>query len=93
MNAIYASVILASSNNTFGTEKASDYGPGFLGFVVTAVMVIAGIFLMRDMVRRVRRVRYQSEAEMRQQQMMSKGETRKLETPGEPLDPKTSEGQ
>ncbi|GGL81508.1 hypothetical protein [Glutamicibacter protophormiae] len=91
VNAIYASVILASTRNTFGTEKASDYGPGFLGFVFTAVMVVAGIFLMRDMVRRVRRVRYQSEAELRQHQMMEDGEKRKLEEPDEPIDPKTSE--
>ena len=39
VNAIYASVILASTRNTFGTEKASDYGPGCLGFVFTAGMV------------------------------------------------------
>nr|WP_237562238.1 hypothetical protein [Glutamicibacter soli] len=82
---------MASTRNTFGTEKASDYGPGFLGFVFTAVMVVAGIFLMRDMVRRVRRVRYQSEAEQRQQQMMDEGEKRTLEEPDEPIDPKTSE--
>ena len=43
------------------------------------------------MVRRVRRVRYQSEAELRQQQMMEDGEKRKLEEPDEPIDPKTSE--
>lgn len=92
MNAIYAAAILASNRNSFGTEKASDYGPGFLGFVFTAFVVLVSIFLIRDMVRRVRRVRYQSEAEMRQQQMVADGENRKLQEPEGPLDPKTSEG-
>ncbi|GAA1409075.1 hypothetical protein AUR04nite_23230 [Glutamicibacter uratoxydans] len=91
MNAIYASVILASGTS-FGTEKASDYGPGFLGFIFTAFMVIMGIFLIRDMIRRVRRVRYQSDAEARQEKMVSDGEQRRLQEPEAPIDPKTSEG-
>ncbi|WP_313814337.1 hypothetical protein [Glutamicibacter sp.] len=91
MNAIYASAILASNQNSFGTEKASDYGPGFLGFVFTAVLVVAAIFLIRDMSKRVRRVRYQSEAEARQEKMVNEGENRKLQEPEGPIDPKTSE--
>ena len=37
----------------------SQVTPGLLGFVFTLVMVIAVIFLIRDMSKRIRRVRYQ----------------------------------
>ena len=91
MNAIYTAVSVLAQDTSFGTEKASDYGPGFLGFVFTAVVVIGAVFLMRDMIRRVRRVRYQSEAEERQQQMVDKGQNRKLQEPETEVDPKTQE--
>ncbi|UXN31795.1 hypothetical protein [Glutamicibacter sp. M10] len=91
MNTIFASFAVASETTKLGTETSSDYGPGFLGFIFTAVMVIAVIFLIRDMVRRVRRVRYTSEAEAKQQEMVTKGNERKLQEPEEPIAPKTSE--
>lgn len=37
--------------------------PGLLGFLATLVLVVAVIFLVRDMSRRIRRVRYQSVAD------------------------------
>ncbi|WP_207771342.1 hypothetical protein [Arthrobacter sp. Bz4] len=37
----------------------SQVTPGLLGFVFTLLMVIAVIFLIRDMSKRIRRVRYQ----------------------------------
>ncbi|WP_253907909.1 hypothetical protein [Arthrobacter sp. H20] len=37
----------------------SQVTPGLLGFVATLLLVVAVIFLVRDMSRRIRRVRYQ----------------------------------
>ncbi|WP_333483276.1 hypothetical protein [Arthrobacter sp. CAN_A1] len=37
----------------------SQVTPGLLGFIFTLVMVVAVIFLIRDMSKRIRRVRYQ----------------------------------
>lgn len=39
--------------------------PGVIGFVITAVFVLAVVVLMLDMVRRVRRARYRGEAQER----------------------------
>jgi len=80
-----------------GNESTSSYnavsqsGPGFLGFVFTALMAIAAIFLIRDMIRRVRRVRYVSEAESRQERLVARGESRPLQEPTGDIDPKTGE--
>lgn len=93
MNTIFESLALTSSTLGVGTETSSEYGPGFLGFIFTAAMVVAVIFLIRDMVRRVRRVRYTSEAESKQQGLMDKGEARNLQEPDAPHDPKTDEQQ
>lgn len=41
----------------------SQVTPGLLGFLATLVLVVAVIFLVRDMSRRIRRVRYQSVAD------------------------------
>ncbi len=41
----------------------SSVTPGTLGFVFTALIVVAVIFLIRDMTKRIRRVRYRAEAE------------------------------
>nr|WP_228721114.1 hypothetical protein [Arthrobacter sp. 260] len=41
----------------------SQVTPGLLGFLATLVLVVAVIFLVRDMSRRIRRVRYQSMAD------------------------------
>jgi len=91
VSTIFASLAVVSQTTKLGTETSSDYGPGFLGFIFTAAMVVAVIFLIRDMVRRVRRVRYTSEAEAKQQDMVTKGEQRKLQEPEGPVDPKTDE--
>lgn len=93
MNTIFESLALTSSTLGVGTETSSEYGPGFLGFIFTAAMVVAVIFLIRDMVRRVRRVRYTSEAESKQQGLVDKGEARNLQEPDAPRDPKTDEQQ
>lgn len=37
------------------------YSPGVIGFVAVFLMMLAATFLILDMVRRVRRVRYRSE--------------------------------
>jgi hypothetical protein len=37
------------------------YSPGVLGFAAVFLMMVAAIFLIVDMARRVRRVRYRSE--------------------------------
>ena len=39
-----------------------DVTPGTLGFIVTLFLVIAIIFLIRDMTKRIRRVRYREQA-------------------------------
>lgn len=93
MNTIFESLALTSSTLGVGTETSSEYGPGFLGFIFTAALVVAVIFLIRDMVRRVRRVRYTSEAESKQQGLVDKGEARNLQEPDAPHDPKTDEQQ
>ncbi|MEE1619926.1 hypothetical protein V1259_00810 [Zafaria sp. J156] len=54
-------------------DAARQIGPGFAGFLATALMVVAVIFLIRDMVRRIRRVRYAADAESRQQELVERG--------------------
>jgi hypothetical protein len=54
-------------------DAAREIGPGFVGFVFTAFVAIAVILLVRDMQRRIRRVRYMSETEQRQQDMVERG--------------------
>ena len=41
--------------------SADQVSPGFLGFLMTAFMVIAVVMLMVSMTRRIRRVRYDSQ--------------------------------
>lgn len=91
MNAIYASLMLATTTVQNQTVDDNSYGPGFLGFVFTAVLALAVILLGRDMVRRVRRVRYTNEAQMKQADLVTRGENQPLEESTEPIDPKTSE--
>lgn len=38
-------------------------GPGFLGFLAMAFIVVIMFFLIRDMVKRIRRVRYRSQVQ------------------------------
>jgi hypothetical protein len=54
--------LLASPSPTETTDPASTfYSPGTLGFLFVFGMSLAAIFLIFDMVRRVRRVRYREE--------------------------------
>ncbi|WP_455837010.1 hypothetical protein [Pseudarthrobacter siccitolerans] len=41
--------------------SADQVSPGFLGFLMTAFMVIAVVMLMVSMTRRIRRVRYEAQ--------------------------------
>lgn len=47
-------------------EKIDPNGvtPGVVGFVITAVVAIASLLLIMDMVRRMRRLRYREEAKL-----------------------------
>ncbi len=61
-----------------GLDPAS-VTPGTLGFLATLLIVVAVIFLIRDMVRRVRRVRYAAEVQQNREQRdaaAGNGETR-----------------
>ncbi|PRA09984.1 hypothetical protein CQ010_16265 [Arthrobacter sp. MYb211] len=91
MNAIYATMLVASTKVQNENLDENSYGPGFLGFVFTAFLALAVIFLIRDMVRRVRRVRYASEAEAKQNELMIKGENQPRQESTDPVDPKASE--
>ncbi|MGO3152543.1 MAG: hypothetical protein ACTIJJ_07980 [Galactobacter sp.] len=55
-------------------DQFRDYGPGFAGFVATGAMVLVVIFLIWDMTRRIRRIRYQSEQQERQAELVAAGE-------------------
>ena len=50
----------------FLAEKIDPNGvtPGVVGFVITAVVAIASLLLIMDMVRRMRRLRYREEAKL-----------------------------
>lgn len=92
MNHLYLLMASTPANeSTSSYNPVSQSGPGFLGFVFTALLAIAAIFLIRDMIRRVRRVRYTSEAEARQERLVSRGQSRALQEPSEEVDPKTRE--
>ena len=64
---------LIATTATQNEDAAREIGPGFVGFVFTAFVAIAVILLVRDMQRRIRRVRYMSETEQRQQDMVERG--------------------
>ncbi|WP_146111914.1 hypothetical protein [Arthrobacter sp. MYb227] len=64
-------------------DAARSIGPGFVGFVATAALVIVTIFIIRDMTRRIRRVRYQGEAEARQQELVERGKDIQPDEPGD----------
>lgn len=71
---MYPFAVSASSAPSVPTgDAAREIGPGFAGFVATALLVIVVIFLIRDMVRRIRRVRYTAQAEDRQQELVERG--------------------
>ncbi|MDR4533672.1 hypothetical protein [Glutamicibacter sp. PS] len=91
MNALYLTMSATGTPVQNETLQNNSYGPGFIGFVATALMVIAAIFLIRDMIRRVRRVRYSSAAETQQADLVARGEAQRLQEPEEPEDPMTRE--
>lgn len=64
---------LIATTATQTDDAAREIGPGFIGFVFTAFLAIGVILLVRDMQRRIRRVRYMSETEQRQQDMVERG--------------------
>ncbi len=77
MNLFSSVLVAASSAPAVPTgEAAREIGPGFAGFVATAAMVIVVIFLIRDMTRRIRRVRYAGTAEERQNELVERGRER-----------------
>lgn len=77
MNLLSSVLVAASSAPAIPTgDAASEIGPGFAGFVATAAMVIVVIFLIRDMTRRIRRVRYSGTAEERQAELVERGRER-----------------
>ena len=67
MNFLYS---LPSLVNPGGMEEdelksgvgIADVTPGLLGFLATAFLVLVVVFLIRDMVKRIRRVRYREQA-------------------------------
>ncbi|MFY9635977.1 MAG: hypothetical protein WAL27_14745 [Cellulosimicrobium cellulans] len=63
--------------------SADQVTPGFLGFAMTAFMVIAVVFLMVSMTRRIRRVRYRAQFSAVQAEASQSGEGG-TENPSEP---------
>ncbi|GAA2558179.1 hypothetical protein HD598_000067 [Neomicrococcus aestuarii] len=61
-------------------DAAREIGPGFLGFIFTAFLVVCVIFLIKDMTRRIRRVRYEAEATTRQRELVERGERERAES-------------
>lgn len=74
---VYAS---ATAPATPTGDAAREIGPGFLGFVFTAFIAIAAILLLKDMTRRIRRVRYEAEATTRQRELVERGERDRAES-------------
>ncbi|KRF05147.1 hypothetical protein ASH00_12060 [Arthrobacter sp. Soil782] len=61
----------------------ADVTPGLLGFLATLFLVIAVIFLIRDMTRRIRRVRYREMALLEEEEARQRPEEARR-GPGEP---------
>lgn len=91
MNLLSSLAVAASSAPAVPTgDAAREIGPGFAGFVATAAMVIVVIFLIRDMTRRIRRVRYAGTAEERQAELVERGRQRHAD--GEQFPPRGNPG-
>ncbi len=59
---LVSGILIAAPTPTETTDPASTfYSPGTLGFIFVFGISLAAIFLIFDMVRRVRRVRYKAE--------------------------------
>jgi hypothetical protein len=63
--------------------SADQVTPGFLGFAMTAFMVVAVVLLMVSMTRRIRRVRYRAQFSTAQQEASESGED-ETEKPSDP---------
>ncbi|MDR2255362.1 MAG: hypothetical protein LBE25_05120 [Arthrobacter sp.] len=72
--ALYLNAATDPAVPTTEEDRFRDIGPGFAGFVATAAMVIVVIFLIVDMTRRIRRIRYESEAQLKQDQLADLGQ-------------------
>lgn len=67
MNFLYSLPQLVNPGGTEDGELKSglsiaDVTPGLLGFLATLFLVLVVVFLIRDMVKRIRRVRYREQA-------------------------------
>lgn len=67
MNFLYSLPLLVNPGGTEEGELKSglsiaDVTPGLLGFLATLFLVLVVVFLIRDMVKRIRRVRYREQA-------------------------------
>ena len=67
MNILYSLPQLVNPGGTEDGELKSglslaDVTPGLLGFLATLFLVLVVVFLIRDMVKRIRRVRYREQA-------------------------------
>jgi hypothetical protein len=73
-DSLLAAVVTPSGDPTLkpGLDPAS-VTPGTLGFLATLFIVVVVIFLIRDMVKRIRRVRYAAEVEQARAQRAQDG--------------------
>ncbi|MET4058974.1 hypothetical protein ABIB35_000503 [Arthrobacter sp. UYP6] len=66
MNFLYSLPLTVSPGPEDGELKTglsiADVTPGLLGFLATLFLALAVVFLIRDMVKRIRRVRYREQA-------------------------------
>ena len=71
MNLLYSVYLTVNPAPIEGDLKAGleegDITPGLLGFLATLFLALCVVFLIRDMVKRIRRVRYRSQAAEAQQ--------------------------
>ena len=68
LQALGAVLVRAAADLPTPSPSSSDFDPdlvtpGWVGFVVTALVVVVTIGLIADMVRRMRRLRYRAEAQ------------------------------
>ena len=65
MNFVLSAIsLITSAEPTDGPEWNGDVDlvtPGVVGFVITALIALATVFLLIDMTRRIRRLRYREE--------------------------------
>ena len=88
VNQMLAAVVTPSDDPTLrpGLDPAS-VTPGTLGFLATLFIVVAVIFLIRDMVKRVRRVRYAAEVEQARSTGSPDGRAPSMRSAGDGVEP------